>query len=68
MVFLAKKKKQKKLSIDIEFSTFELAKVPYFNLDIQFNLFGPNLPKKCISSLKQKKVKMTIELGIFELV
>ena len=39
-----------------------------FNLNWQFWFFRPNLPKKGVSNLKQKKVNSAIEFCIFKLV
>ena len=39
-----------------------------FSLNWQFYFFGTNLPKKGVSGPKQKKVNITIEFCIFELV
>ena len=47
--------KTKNLNIIIEFCMFELVYVPNFSLKQEFWLFGPNLPKKGISSQKQKR-------------
>ena len=38
-----------------EFCIFKLVKIPNFSLNWQVWLFGPNLPKKGVSRLKQKK-------------
>ena len=42
------------MNIIIEFRLYELVWVPTFRLKKQFLFFGPNLPKKGTSSLKQK--------------
>ena len=47
--------KNRKMNITIELCIFKLVYVPNFSLNLQFSFFGPNLPKKDISSLKQKK-------------
>ena len=44
--------KQKKGKITIEFCIIESVYLPNFSLDYQFRSFGPNLPKKSISSWK----------------
>ena len=49
--------KKKKVNTTIEFCIFELVKKPNFILNWQFWFFGPNLPKKGIYNLKQKKLK-----------
>ena len=47
--------KRKKVNSITEFSIFELVSVTNFSFNWQFWLFGPNLPKKGISTQKQKK-------------
>ena len=46
--------KTEKVNITIEFCIFELAHVLNFSLNWQVWILRPNLPKKGISSLKQK--------------
>ena len=55
-----------KVNTTIELFTFELVLVPHFSWNWQLKVFGPNLPKKGVSLLKQwrpqlKQVKTTIE-------
>ena len=47
--------KTEKVNITNEFCISELVLVPNFSLNWQFGLSGPNLPKKSVSSLNQKK-------------
>ena len=47
--------KTEKSNIAIEFNLFQLSELPNFSLNRQFRYFKSNLPKKNISSLKQKK-------------
>ena len=59
-----------KMNTTIELFTFELVLVPHFSWNWQLKVFGPNLPKKGVSLLKQwrpqlKQVKTTIEFSIF---
>ena len=42
-----------KMNMTIEFCMFKLVSVPNFSLNWQFWFFGPNLPKKSISDLRQ---------------
>ena len=42
------------MNIVIEFCIFKLVWVPNFSLDLTIGFFGPNFPKKGISSLKLK--------------
>ena len=51
--------KTEKLNISIGLFIFELVKVPDFSLNRQIWIFGPNLPKKGFSSLKQIKCCMS---------
>ena len=46
--------KTERVNIMIEFCMFELFYVPNFSLNRQFWFFGPSLPKKGISTRKQK--------------
>ena len=46
--------KMENVSITTELCIFEFVLVPIFSLKWQFWFFGPNLPNKGISSLKQK--------------
>ena len=46
--------KTENVNTTIEFCIFELVLVPNFSLNWQFSFFGPNLPKKRVSGLKQK--------------
>ena len=48
------KYKAEKVNTAIEFCIFELVYVPNFSLNWQFWFLWPNLPKKGLSSLKQK--------------
>ena len=47
--------KTEKVNTTIEFCLFKFVLVPNFSLNWQFLFFGPNLPKKGVSSPKQKK-------------
>ena len=47
--------KTEKVNIIIEFGLFKLVFVAHFSLNGQFWSFGPDLPKKSFSGLKQKK-------------
>ena len=47
--------KTEKVNIIIEFGLFKLVFVAHFSLNRQFWSFGPDLPKKGFSGLKQKK-------------
>ena len=46
--------KTEKVNITTEFRMFGLGQVPNFSLNWQYWFLVPNLPKKCISDLKQK--------------
>ena len=46
--------KTENVNTTIEFCIIELVLVPNFSLNWQFSFFGPNLPKKRVSGLKQK--------------
>ena len=46
--------KTEKVNIVIEFCIFKLVWVPNFSLDLTIGFFGPNFPKKGVSSLKLK--------------
>ena len=46
---------RKKVNITTEFCKFEFVWVPNFSLIWKFQLFGPPLPKKSISDLRQQK-------------
>ena len=55
------------MNTTIEFYLFELVEIPNFILNLQFLFFGPNLPQKDISRLKQK-VNSATEFYLLELV
>ena len=46
--------KMEKVNITIQFCIFKLVEVPNYRLKLQFWFFGPNLPERVISGLKQK--------------
>ena len=54
-----------KMNITIEFCIFELVLVPNFSWNWQFWFLGPNLPKKGISSLKQKDSTFKCVHGLY---
>ena len=52
--------KIEKVNTTIEFCIFELVLLPNFSLNWQVWFFGPNLPKKGVFSLKQKKLTVPL--------
>ena len=65
--------KIEKINITTEVWILELVEVPSFSLNWQFRFFGPNLPKKCIFSLKHwilqiqisQSSKLQVKLTVF---
>ena len=49
-----------KRNTTIEFCIFELVQIPNFSLNKQCWFSGPNLPKKIVSGLKQKKWRLPL--------
>ena len=60
--------KTERVKRTIEFCIFQLVLKRRFTLNKQFWILEPNLPKKDISSRKQKQLSITIEFCMFELV
>ena len=56
------------MKIAIEFYIFKLVQVLNLNFNKQFRFFGTNFPPKKILLVKNRKVNITIEFFIFELV